>query len=146
MVGEVRSVLTRTKAPSGEQGKPASRLLLAGLGAFALALGLYVIYTVIHPKIFTMDPVDLAVYRSGGLIVRHVRPLYNPHLAAPLYDWIGYGKLHLPFTYTPFAAIAFALVSFVPYALSLKLSVAVDLVSVLAAIWFTLGGLGYRRI
>ena len=110
-----------------------------------MALGLYVIYMVIHPKIFTMDPVDLAVYRSGGLIVRHVRPLYDPRLAAPLYDWIGYGKLHLPFTYTPFAAIAFALISFVPWWLSQQLSVAVDIVALLAALWFTLGGLGYRK-
>src|SRR5208282_345280 len=121
-VGEVRSVLTRTKAPSGEQQKPGNWLLLVGLGAFAVALGLYVIYMVIHPKDYTMDPVDLAVYRSGGLIVRHVRPLYNPRLAAPLYDWIGYGKLHLPFTYTPFAAISFALISFVPWSLSQHLS------------------------
>ena len=145
MVGEVRSVLTRTKAPSGEQEKPGNWLLLFGLGAFAVALGLYVIYMVIHPKSFTMDPVDLAVYRSGGLIVRHVRPLYNPRLAAPLYDWIGYGKLHLPFTYTPFAAIAFALISFVPWWLSQQLSVAVDIIALLAALWLTLGGLGYRR-
>ena len=145
MVGEVRSVLTRTKAPSGEREKPGSWLLLFGLGAFAVALGLYVIYMVIHPKSFTMDPVDLAVYRSGGLIVRHVRPLYNPRLAAPLYDWIGYGKLHLPFTYTPFAAIAFALISFVPWWLSQQLSVAVDIIALLAALWLTLGGLGYRR-
>ena len=145
MVGEVRSVLTRTKPPTGEQGKPGRWLLLAGLGAFALALGLYVIYMVIHPKSFTMDPVDLAVYRSGGLIVRHVRPLYNPRLAAPLYDWIGYGKLHLPFTYTPFAAIAFALISFVPWWLSQQLSVAVDIIALLAALWLTLGGLGYSR-
>jgi alpha-1,2-mannosyltransferase len=145
-VGQVRSVLTRTKAPSGEQEKPRRWLLLVGLGAFGVALGLYVIYTVSHPKDFTMDPVDLAVYRSGGLIVRHVTPLYNSHLAAPLYDWIGYGKLHLPFTYTPFAAVAFALISFVPYQLSLKLSVAVDLVALPAAVWFTLGGLGYRRL
>ncbi len=43
MVGEVRSVLTGPKAPSGEQGKPGSWLLLAGLGAFAVALGCYVI-------------------------------------------------------------------------------------------------------
>ena len=145
MVGEVRSVLTRTEAPSGEQEKPGNWLLLFGLAAFAVALGLYVIYMVIHPKSFTMDPVDLAVYRSGGLIVRHVRPLYNPRLAAPLYDWIGYGKLHLPFTYTPFAAIAFALISFVPWWLSQQLSVAVDIIALLAALWFTLGGLGYRR-
>jgi len=141
----VRSVLTRTKAPSGEQQKPGNWLLLVGLGAFAVALGLYVIYMVIHPKDYTMDPVDLAVYRSGGLIVRHVRPLYNPRLAAPLYDWIGYGKLHLPFTYTPFAAISFALISFVPWSLSQHLSVAVDIIALLAALWLTLGGLGYRR-
>ena len=140
-------MLTRQPTQAGE-ARPSSGwlLLLIGAAAFAVALGGYVIYTVIHPMSYTLDPVDLAVYRSGGLIVRHIRPDYNPHLAAPLYDWVGYGKLHLPFTYTPFAAIAFALVSFVPYALSLKLSVAVDLVSLLAAVWFTLGGLGYRRL
>ena len=141
----MRSVLTRPRTPAGDQEKPRRWLLLVGLGAFAVALGLYAIYTVIHPKSFTMDPVDLAVYRSGGLIVRHVRPLYDPRLAAPLYDWIGYGKLHLPFTYTPFAAIAFAVISFVPWWLSQQLSVAVDIIALLAALWLTLGGLGYSR-
>jgi alpha-1,2-mannosyltransferase len=141
----VRSVLTRPQAPAGEHDAPGRWLLPAGIGAFALALGLYVIYTVIHPKSFTMDPVDLAVYRSGGLIVRHVRPLYDPRLAAPLYDWVGYGKLHLPFTYTPFAAIAFAVISFVPWWLSQQLSVAVDILALLTALWLTLGGLGYRN-
>jgi alpha-1,2-mannosyltransferase len=141
----VRSVLTRPQAPAGEHDAPGRWLLPAGIGAFALALGLYVIYTVIHPKSFTMDPVDLAVYRSGGLIVRHVRPLYDPRLAAPLYDWVGYGKLHLPFTYTPFAAIAFAAISFVPWWLSQQLSVAVDILALLTALWLTLGGLGYRN-
>ncbi|HTX27689.1 MAG TPA: glycosyltransferase 87 family protein [Streptosporangiaceae bacterium] len=139
-------MLTRPPGQARNRTPSAGRLLLlAGAAAFAVALGGYVIYTVIHPESYTMDPVDLAVYRAGGLIVRHIRPDYNPHLAAPLYDWVGYGKLHLPFTYTPFAAVAFALVSFVPYALSLKLTVAVDLISLLAAVWFTLDGLGYRR-
>ena len=141
----MRSVLTRPRTRAGEHDAPRRWLLPAGLGAFALALGLYVIYTVIHPKSFTMDPVDLAVYRSGGLIVRHVRPLYDPRLAAPLYDWVGYGKLHLPFTYTPFAAIAFAVISFVPWWLSQQLSVAVDILALLTALWLTLGGLGYRK-
>ena len=146
MVGQVRSVLSRPQSPTRHDGAPGWWLLLTGLVVFGVALGGYVIYMVGHAKGYTMDPVDLAVYRSGGLIVRHIRPYYDPHLAAPLYDWIGYGKLHLPFTYTPFAAVAFALISFVPYQLSLKLSVAVDLIALLAAVWFTLGGLGYRRL
>ena len=145
MVGEVRSVLTRRQSGPGSQ-RAGRWLLLAGLAAFGVALGGYVIYMVGHAKGYTMDPVDLAVYRSGGLIVRHIRPYYDPRLASPLYNWVGYGSLHLPFTYPPFAAVAFALISFVPYQLSLKLSVAVDLVSLLAAVWFTLGGLGYRRL
>jgi len=48
-----------------------------------------------------MDPVDLQVYVDGGLIVRHVHPFYNPHAAAPLYDWGGYSSLALKLTYTP---------------------------------------------
>jgi alpha-1,2-mannosyltransferase len=141
----VRSVLTRPRTPAGEHDAPRRWLLPAGASAFALALGLYVIYMVIHPKSFTMDPVDLAVYRSGGLIVRHVSPLYDPRLAAPLYDWVGYGNLHLPFTYTPFAAITFALISFVPWWLSQQLSVAVDILALLTSLWLILGGLGYAR-
>ena len=146
MVGRVRSVLTRPQSSARHDNAPGRWLLLAGLAVFGVALGGYVIYMVGHAKAYTMDPVDLAVYRSGGLIVRHIRPYYDPHLAAPLYDWAGYGNLHLPFTYPPFSAVAFALISFVPYQLSLKLSVAVDLVALLAAVWFTLGGLGYRRL
>jgi alpha-1,2-mannosyltransferase len=142
---EVRSALTRAQSPARDARKPGTWLLLAGLASFALALGCYVIYAVIHAKNFTLDPVDLAVYRSGGLIVRHVAPLYNPHLAAPLYDWSGYSSLHLPFTYTPFAAIVFAFISFVPWGAAQQLSVAVDILALLAALWFTLGGLGYRR-
>src|SRR6516225_979593 len=145
MVGRVRSVLTRPQASAREGKSSGTWLLLVGAVAFAVALGLYAIYTVIHPKSFTMDPVDLAVYRSGGLIVRHVGPLYDPRLAAPLYDWVGYGKLHLPFTYTPFAAIVFAVISFLPWWLCQQVSVAVDILALLAALWFTLGGLGYRK-
>jgi len=120
-------------------------MLLVGVVVFAVAIAGYVIYAVIHPENFTLDPVDLAVYRSGGMIVRHVAPLYNSHLKAPLYDWVGYGKLHLQFTYTPFAALAFAIISFVPWWLTQQLSVAVNMIALLAALWLTLGGLGYRR-
>jgi hypothetical protein len=91
MVGPVRSALTRPQASASKGRSSGTWLLLAGVAAFAVAVGAYARYTVTHSKSFTMDPVDLAVYRSGGLIVRHLQPLYNPHLASPLYDWTGYG-------------------------------------------------------
>ena len=69
----MRSVLTRPRTPAGDQARPRRWLLLAGLGVFAVALGLYVIYTVIHPKSFTMDPVDLAVAMSGDLAEEELR-------------------------------------------------------------------------
>jgi alpha-1,2-mannosyltransferase len=121
------------------------RLAIAGIIAFAVILGTYLTYVAIHPYYSTLDPVDLGVYRSGGLIVRHIRPWYNPHLAAPLYDWPGYENLHLKFTYPPFAAIVFAGVSLISWRVLPGLSVAVNIAALLAALWFTFGGLGYRR-
>jgi alpha-1,2-mannosyltransferase len=121
------------------------RLAVAGIIAFAVILGGYLAYLAIHPYHWTLDPVDLGVYRSGGLIVRHIRPWYDPHLAAPLYDWRGYDNLHLKFTYPPFAAVVFAVVSLVPWRVLPPLSVGANIAALLAALWFTFGGLGYRR-
>jgi alpha-1,2-mannosyltransferase len=121
------------------------RLAVAGIIAFAVILGSYLAYLAVPPYHWTLDPVDLGVYRSGGLIVRHVRPWYDPHLAAPLYDWPGYLNLHLKFTYPPFAAVVFAVVSLIPWRVLPALSVAVNIAALLAALWFTFGGLGYRR-
>ncbi len=88
-------------------------MLVAGLIAFAAAVTSYLIYLVIHPPSWTVHAVDLDVYVVGGLIVRHVPPFYHPRSAAPLYDWTDPG-LGLKFTYPPFAAVVFALVSLIP--------------------------------
>jgi alpha-1,2-mannosyltransferase len=122
------------------------RLAMAGIIAFAVILGSYLAYLAIHPIQWTLDPVDLGVYRSGGLIVRHVRPWYDPHLAAPLYGWPGSSDLHLKFTYTPFAAVAFALVSLIPWPVLPGISVVGNIAALLAALWFTFGWLGYRGL
>ena len=91
--------------------KPAgSRLLTVGAIAFGAILASWVIFDVLRGKAGALNPVDLTVYRDGGLIVRHVQPYYDPHAGAPLYDWGGYSSLALKFTYTPFAAIVFALI------------------------------------
>ena len=77
--------------------------------------------------------------------MRHIRPVFDPRVHAPLYDWGGYGSLGLKFTYTPFAAIVFAVVSFIPWSVMPKLSMGVNIVALVAALWFTFGGLGYRN-
>ncbi|MBV9855669.1 MAG: DUF2029 domain-containing protein [Streptosporangiaceae bacterium] len=121
-----------------------TRLLTAGALAFGVVLALYAAYALIRPYLSTMDPVDLQVYVDGGLIVRHVRPLYDPHATAPLYDWGGYSSLALKFTYTPFAAVSFALISFIPFWFAKGLAMGVNVIALVAALWFTFGGLGYR--
>jgi alpha-1,2-mannosyltransferase len=124
---------------------PGARLQIAGVVAFGAVLLSWLIYKYTHPYGYTLQPVDLHVYTIGGLIVRHVRPWYSPHLASPLYDWSGYTSLHLPFSYTPFAALVFSVVSFIPWAWLPKLSVLWNIVLLVAALWFTYGGLGYRN-
>ena len=127
---------------------PGVRLVKAGAIAFLVVVVGWVVYAVISGHNGALDEVDLTVYRDGGFIVRHVRPYYAPHSAAPLYDWGGYSALALKFTYTPFAAIAFALVSFIPWTALWVLSVVGNIAALLAALWFTFGALGYsdRRV
>jgi ABC-type glycerol-3-phosphate transport system permease component len=42
------------------------RLVAAGIIAFAVILGSCLAYLAVHPYHWTLDPVDLGVYRSGG--------------------------------------------------------------------------------
>jgi alpha-1,2-mannosyltransferase len=142
-VGGVRQVLARPATRPGARSRPAP-VLLVGVIAFAAALAAYLVYVAIHPLWWMFNLVDLRVYLAGGLIVRHVQPVYNPHLATPLYSWQGYPKETLLFTYPPFAAVAFAVVSFIPWSAAQPLSVAANIVLLLAALWVTFRALGYR--
>ena len=120
-----------------------TRILIAGAVAFVLVLAGWVIYAEIHPLGYTLYPVDLRVYRDGGLIVRQISPPYDGRLANPLYDW-PLNNQALKFTYTPFAGLFFAAVSFVPWSILPRLSQAVNIVALVAAAWCTMGALGYR--
>lgn len=135
MVGQVNQVPTR---PRGHW------LLAAGVAAFAVVLGLWVVFAETDPGA-TVNFVDLHVYTDGGLILRHMLPGYHPHGSTPLYSWGGLGSLELKFTYTPFAAVAFVLVTLAPWHIAQDLSVAVNVIALVAAVWFTYGGLGYRN-
>ena len=118
-------------------------LLAVGLVAFAAVLCFWVWYENRHLLSYTLYPVDLGVYRNGGLIVRQVSPPYDAKLAYPLYDW-PLNNQSLKFTYTPFAALFFAAVSFVSWSILPRLSQLVNLAALLAATWCTMSALGYR--
>jgi alpha-1,2-mannosyltransferase len=116
-------------------------LLIAGAVLFAVTIAGYVAFVVTHPADSWLSPVDLKVYRMGGEVVAHFRPPYNPALAAPLYDWPGFG---LKFTYPPFAAIVFTIFVLPSWGLLPDIWLGVNIAALLATIWVTLGGLGYR--
>jgi alpha-1,2-mannosyltransferase len=117
-------------------------LLACGAAAFAMAFTAYILFIATHPIIRWMEPVDLKVYRFGGLIAAHVAPAYDPRLGSPLYDWPGY--LGLKFTYPPFAALVFTPLTLPPWDVVPNLSIVANFLALLAVIWVTLGGLGYR--
>lgn len=117
--------------------------MLIGAASFAAVLLGWLAYALAHPAPYTVDPADLKVYDSGGLIIRHVSPPYDPRFQDPLYDW-PLSKVALKFTYTPFAAVFFVAISYVPWSVLPRLSQVVNLLLLLAAAWFTLGALGCR--
>jgi len=104
-------------------------------------MGAYCAFLVTHPAEHWLSPVDLQVYRTGGQAVAHLRPGYNPALAAPLYDWPGHG---LKFTYPPFAALVFTILALPPWGVLIELWIGVNVLALVATIWVTLGALGYR--
>jgi alpha-1,2-mannosyltransferase len=117
------------------------RVLIAGAVAFLATTACYLVFILTHATDRWLAPVDLYVYRLGGDVVAQLAPGYRPGLAAPLYDWPGYG---LKFTYTPFAAIAFTVLALPAWGVVQALSVIFNVLALLATIWVTLGALGYR--
>jgi alpha-1,2-mannosyltransferase len=142
-------------APDDRRRALASRnvdiwLVAAGLLAVGAALVWYAHLVLVKNGMLVL-PVDLNVYRDSGLIARQVRPFYNPHLASPLFDWPGPpGFLGIKFIYPPFAALPFALMSYLPLHTLSPLFAAANLVAIPAAIWITFGALklpvGARRV
>jgi alpha-1,2-mannosyltransferase len=80
--------------------------LVAAVGLFVLAVAGYALLVRAFP-LYYWKQIDTAVYRDGGLAVRN-QPVM-------LYA-LEFGAAKLPFTYTPFAALVFAVGSGAPFA------------------------------
>ena len=140
-VTRVSSVLERRDSTTPRNRRTKSRLLLIGGVSFAVVLAGWLAYAFTHAAPYTADPADLQVYNSGGLIIRHVRPPYDARYLYPLYDWPK-SKAALKFTYTPFAAVFFAAISYIPWSVLPRLSQLANLLLLVAAAYLTAGVLG----
>jgi alpha-1,2-mannosyltransferase len=143
VVAATQQVAPASRQPASPSGLNRDTwLLVGGLVAFGAAL-LWFAYSAASRPGWGLSPVDMGVYRDAGLVVRHVPPLYHPHLASPLYDRFLYNGE--PFDYPPFAALPFALMSYLSLRALAELAAVVDVIAVLGAIWVTFGALGYQR-
>jgi alpha-1,2-mannosyltransferase len=78
---------------------------------------------------------DMRIYRWAGMLARRSGDLYG----------VRFPGYHLRFTYSPFAALIFALISFVPLTLLEWLSVVAGVLCLTATVWLAFGALGYAR-
>jgi alpha-1,2-mannosyltransferase len=115
-------------------------LLPAGAVLLLAVLGVYLADLATHLSSMAAMR-DLAVYRNGGLIVRHVAPAYDGHRASPLYDWTGPNGVQ--FTYPPFAAVVFAVASVLSWTAMRWAMTVVSLAALGLSLWLVFGALGY---
>jgi alpha-1,2-mannosyltransferase len=125
---------SRHQAPDPGQQRRDRVLLAVGIAVAAAAAGLYAVALATHPAISTLKGFDLQVYLKGGELARH-----SP---AQLYSWQQ--RAGIQFTYTPFAALLFALITWVPFHVLLDLAAAVSIASLAATVWIAFRELGWR--
>jgi alpha-1,2-mannosyltransferase len=120
---------------AAQTGPPWRWLLPLGVVVLLLSLAVYAADVHAYPIHRVLPMLDLEVYRGGGLLTLH-----NP---AGLYSWRLNSSMN--FTYTPFAAVVFAAVAWLPLS-ALRWLIWVASVATLAgALWLTFGGFGYPR-
>jgi alpha-1,2-mannosyltransferase len=136
------STASKPAAATGHEREPGRWLLPAGALLLVAVLAVYVADLATH--LSTMAAMrDLAVYRNGGLIVRHIAPAYDGHRPSPLYDWTGQNGVQ--FTYPPFAAVVFAVASVLPWTLMRWAMTVASLAALGLSLWLVFGALGYRH-
>ncbi len=119
---------------TGTQSSPRAWALPVAAAVCALALAAYLADMLLHPPGKMLDWYDLNVYNHAGLIARS-----SP---GRLYTW----QLHpgIKFTYTPFAALIFALGSLLPWEMLKWLMTVAGLAALAGTVWLTFGALGWR--
>jgi len=128
-----------SKHPAGEQDRAGSRaLLITGAAVAAVAAVAYLVAVATHPMATMLKGFDLQVYLGGGQQALH-------H-SGNLYTWYFENHPGIQFTYTPFAALLFAVGSVVPFHALVALVAAVSTVALTATIWIAFRELGWQQM
>jgi len=109
-------------------------VLPAGAAVFAVAMVAYLIVVATHPADAMLNGFDLQVYLEGGKLAR-----WQPDT---LYTWHAYKEPGIMFTYTPFAAMVFAVLSFLPWRVLEDVGVLVSTFALMATVWIAFRELG----
>jgi alpha-1,2-mannosyltransferase len=118
--------------------KPGGRtLLIAGAVVAAVAAIAYLIALATHPMNTNLKGFDLQVYLGGA----H-QALHHSH---NLYTWKYEGDPGIQFTYTPFAALAFAAGLALPFKALMAVVTVVSLFCLVATIWIAFRQLGWEK-
>src|SRR5215469_401360 len=119
--------------------REARRLLIGGGAAFVVLYGAAMGFLFLHLNHPFQVPLDLDVYLRAGKVARHATPYYDSSVSSPLYDWPA---AYLPFTYSPFAALVFALLSLLPAKFLALVWIQASVIALLLTVWVTLRSLG----
>ena len=122
-------------------GKRGTLILAIGAAALTLALVRFAVHVATFDYAARMF--DLGIYRDGGLIARHAYH-FRSGRATPLYDWVSPGGGN-PFTYPPFAAGIFALLSYLPLGVLQWAMTLASIAALGASVWLALTGAGLPR-
>jgi alpha-1,2-mannosyltransferase len=116
------------------RGREPVVLLAVGIAVASVAAGLLVAAVATHPAISTLKGFDLNVYLMGGELAKN-----DP---SRLYTW----QLQpgIQFTYTPFAALLFALITGVRFRVLLDTLAAVSIAAMTVTVWIAFRELGWR--
>jgi len=124
-------------------GRPATvqpggrTLLIAGAIVAAVAALAYLVALATHPFNTNLKGFDLEVYLGGA----H-QALHHSH---SLYTWYYDGHKGIQFTYTPFAALAFAAGLALPFKALMAVVTVVSLFCLVAGVWIAFRELGWEK-
>ena len=111
-------------------------LLIAGAAVAAVAAIAYLVAVATHPMAAMLKGFDLQVYLDGGQ-----QALHHPD---NLFTWHYENHPGIQFTYTPFAALLFAVASVLPFHALMVAAALVSTFALAATVWIAFRELGWH--